>query len=238
LSMIHPAGWRKPNTEKGKFTGMFEEMSQKNQMIYLEIHNTKDGQKMFQCGTRYDWYVLQKVKSKKRTKVLDEKGEINEINMNEWEWLPNYKIIYIKSILGSNIFCPIIYNRTNYGCDKDYVSKEKTRIFKYPLVHSTNLSGVRYLYSKYKDKGHFGIPKIIFGQTGINNIIIDYKGKYGMTDNSMGIHITSLDEGKKIKKALETASFKDILKACMFGNFRIDWRLFTYFRKDFWKEFI
>ena len=24
----------------------------------------------------------------------------------------------------------------------------------------------------------------------------------------------------------------------MWSNFRIDWRLFTYFKKDFWKEFI
>ena len=38
LLFVHPPGWRKPNTEKGKFYGMFEDMTKNNQMIYLEIH--------------------------------------------------------------------------------------------------------------------------------------------------------------------------------------------------------
>ena len=36
----------------------------------------------------------------------------------------------------------------------------------------------------------------------------------------------------------QSIEFKNIIKSCLWGNFRIDWRLFTYFRKDFYKEFI
>ncbi len=32
----------------------------KNTMIYLEIHDAKDGMNQFNCGTRHDWYVLYK----------------------------------------------------------------------------------------------------------------------------------------------------------------------------------
>ena len=47
LLVVHPPGWRKPNTKKGKFTKMFDLMTKQNQMIYLEIHGIKDGQKVF-----------------------------------------------------------------------------------------------------------------------------------------------------------------------------------------------
>ena len=28
-------------------------------MIYLSIHGIKDGKETFNCGTRYDWYLIQ-----------------------------------------------------------------------------------------------------------------------------------------------------------------------------------
>jgi type I restriction-modification system DNA methylase subunit len=60
LLFVHPSGWRKPNTKRGKFYGLYKEMSQNNQMIFLSIHGIKDGQKVFNCGTRYDWYLIEK----------------------------------------------------------------------------------------------------------------------------------------------------------------------------------
>jgi len=59
-----------------------------------------------------------------------------------------------------------------------------------------------------------------------------------MTQGAIGIIIINKDEGENIKKALLSDKFKSVLKACRWGNFRIDWKLFTYFKKDFWKEFI
>ena len=40
------------------------------------------------------------------------------------------------------------------------------------------------------------------------------------------------------KRALESSEFKDILNAMSFSNFQIDWRMFTYFRPDFYKQFL
>lgn len=50
--------------------------------------------------------------------------------------------------------------------------------------------------------------------------------------------ITSESEGIKIKSALESDKFNEFLKACRWSNFQIDYKMFKYFRKDFWKEFI
>ena len=82
------------------------------------------------------------------------------------------------------------------------MSKTKTEEFCYPCIHSTPKSGVRYMYSKVNDKGHFGVPKVIFGESGINNSVIDKDGIYGMTHGAMAIEITSNEE-LQIKKILE-----------------------------------
>lgn len=240
LLFVHPPGWRKPNTEKGKFYGLYNLMCVDNQMLYLEIHGIKDGQKVFNCGTRYDWYLIEKTNQYKHTIIVDEDGKHNEINLCELSWLPNSKIDLIQKILANdNEACSIIYNRSNYGSDnKKYISKKQNEEYKYPIIHTIPLSGIRYIYSSINDKGHFGISKVIFGDNGLNDAIIDMEGKYGMSENSMAIKVDNIEEAINIKKALLSNSFKEIIKSCIIGNFRIDWRLFKEFKKDFWKEFI
>lgn len=240
LLFVHPPGWRKPNTEKGKFYGLYNLMCIDNQMLYLEIHGIKDGQKVFNCGTRYDWYLIEKKKKYKQTIIIDENGEQNHYELSNFSWLPNSKIDLIQKILTTNNeACSIIYNRSNYGSDnKKYISKQQNEIYKYPIIHTIPLSGIRYIYSSINDKGHFGISKVIFGDNGLNDAIIDMEGKYGMSENSMAIKVDNIEEATNIKKALLSNNFKEIIKSCIIGNFRIDWRLFNEFKKDFWKEFI
>ena len=58
-----------------------------------------------------------------------------------------------------------------------------------------------------------------------------------MSQHAMAI----VDEKEKledIKKAIESVEFKKILDACKWSNFAIDWKLFNYFKKDFWKDFV
>ena len=241
LLFVHPPGWRKPNTERGKFYGLFDLMTKQNQMLYLEIHNVKDGQKVFNKGTRYDVYLIKKTNQYKNTIIVDEDGKHSEINLSELSWLPNSNILEINNILAKNDDdqCPIIYNRSNYGSDnKKYISKQQNEIYKYPIIHTIPLSGIRYIYSSINDKGHFGISKVIFGDNGLNDAIIDMEGKYGMSENSMAIQVDNIEEAINIKKTLLSNNFKQLIKSCIIGNFRIDWRLFKEFKKDFWKEFI
>jgi hypothetical protein len=239
LVFVHPSGWRKPESERSKYTGLFELMTKKNQMVYLSIHNTDDGMKTFKCGTRYDWYLIKKTPKYQDIAVKDENGKMWMLDLNKWKFLPNYDFKKLYSLLskGKGKSCDIIYNRTNYGSDKNYVSSDKTKEYKYPLIHSTPKSGMRYMYSKRNDLGHFGISKVIFGETGINNPVLDMKGKYGMTQQTMVIPISDILQGKEIQKALESKKFQSILNACSWSNFRIDWRMFKYFKKDWYKQF-
>jgi hypothetical protein len=241
LCFVHPAGWRKPNSKKSKFNDLFKLMTKDNTMLKLTIRGLKDGNRVFNCGTRYDYYLIQYIPNNNYlTYINDEDYNIHYINLSEWEFLPNKNYIFIKNIItrNSDDQLSIIYSANLYETRKKYVNKDKTYEFQYPLIHSTPKTGIRYMYSSIKDKGHFGISKIIFGDSGFDYVIIDNSGMYGMTQHAIGIKIDNIIEAKNYKKALESKLFNNVLNSCSWSNYQIDWRLFTYIKKDFWKEFI
>lgn len=238
LLFVHPPGWRKPESSNSKYNGLFKLMTSQNQMIYLEIHDTKDGMKVFQCGTRYDWYLIEKTATYKNTTIKSQNKEVSSVDLSKWTFLPNEQIEKICKLLKTpaDEKCNIIYGVSNYETRKTWVNDKESPEYKYTLVHSTPQKGVRFMYSSRNDNGHFGIPKIIFGDSGIYNVVVDIDGKYGMTQHAMGIQIDNMNEGSEIKRVIESKEFKEILDACSWSNYQIDWRLFTYFKKDFWKE--
>ena len=240
LLFVHPPGWRKPNTDRGKFTKLFDLMTKQNQMLYLEIHGIKDGQKVFNKGTRYDLYLIKKKSQYKNTNIVDEDGKQIEISLSGLSWLPNSNILEINNILAKNDDerCPIIQSMSAYEPRKKWMSSKETSEFKYPCVHSTPKSGIRYMYSKVNDRGHFGVSKVIFGDSGIYKPVIDMEGKYGMTQHSMAIQVTNLEEATVISKVIESDKFDKIIQSCLYSSYAIDWNIFKEFKKDFWKEFI
>jgi hypothetical protein len=241
LSFINPSSWRKPNTEKCKNYGLFKLLTNTNTLKYLEIHNTKDGMKTFKCGTRYDWYIIENKKNNNyKTIIKDEIGNINNICCNNWNFLPNYMFNEIEKILCfDNENLKIMYSRNNYGSDKKYVNNQKDDTFKYPVIHKFNKNELVKYYSSRNDLGMFGIKKIIFCKSGISNIYNDKNGKYGLTEYSIGIEYDNKKESEKIINALsnntfKNNTFKNILKACSWSVFGLEWRIFTYFKKDFY----
>jgi hypothetical protein len=248
LVYVHPNAWRKPVSEKSKNKGLYELMTKDNTMIYLEIHDSKDGLKTFQAGTRYDWYVIKASKNANyKTIIKDQLGITSKINLNTLDFLPNYKFESLLPLLAKPGDEKFPINRGKYHTTrKDLVSSVKTSNFKYPLIHSTNknkvdkktgniISGIRKMYSSRKDKGDFGMSKVIFGESGINDVVIDLKGEYGMTEGAMAIKISTKKEGDELKNYLLSSEFQEILKACKWGNFRVEWNLFAYFKKYFYK---
>ena len=81
----------------------------------------------------------------------------------------------------------------------------------------------------------FGISKVIFGDSGINEPVIDLDGKYGMTQHAIGLVVTSKTDATRASTFLKSNFFKNILMSCAYSGFQIDWRLFTYFKAHFWE---
>lgn len=241
ICFIHPNGWRKPNTEKGKFYGLFRKMTSENTLLYLEIHDTKDGMMHFKCGTRYDWYILQKKKNMNhKTIILDQNSVSYEIDLIKYNWLANCELTLIDKLIADKDEekCQILYSRSNYGADKKWISKIETKEFKYPVVHSTPKDGYRFVWSNRNDNGFYGIKKVIFGESGIYNPIIDINGKYAMSQGAMALVIENIDEGNELSKFLCSKTFNKIIKACLWSSFRIEWGMFKDFKRRFYEGLI
>lgn len=239
LLFVHPTLWRKPQSEKSS-TRLVNSIMMSKQFHHIEMHDSSDGMKTFNAGTRYDFYLLENCNIYKNTIINGEDRKDISINLTNYSFIPNYNLdIFNKIVADENDEkCSIIFNRTNYGTDKDWVVETETNVYKYKLIHSTPKKGTRYMYSSRNDKGHFGVSKVIFGESGIGDVIIDINGEYGMTQCAMAIKIKDVEEGEVIKQVLLSEKFNGFLKTVMWSNFRIDWRLFSYLKKDFWKEFI
>lgn len=245
LVFVNPTGWRKPASVHSRYKIFFKLMAHEHTMLYLQMHNLKDGIKIFNAGTRFDFYVIKKTPNTNfKTKILDETKKVNFLNLNEWSWLPNSNFDFIKKFIIKTDELPPFKNSKvcfSYLFEprKPFVNKVKTDIFKYPLIKSTNKSGIVYLYTSRKEGGHYGISKVIFGESGINKkVIIDMEGKYSMSNQAYGLRVDNLQHAKDLKKALESDAFGEIIKQCSFGNFRIDWRIFCYFKPDWYKIFL
>lgn len=236
---IHPPGWRKPGSE------LFHSMTKENHMLYVEMHHFSDGLVLFDAETRYDWYVIKGgAHDNCLSTIKDMHGNLHLMTLSDKLFLPNYFLSTIYSLECKNRdkCVPILYNRTQYGSDKYWTQSEKDSEYKYPLVHSTPKKGIRYYYTNTlnppvrKKIKMFGVSKVIFGEGGAHNPLIDMDGKYGMTGCAMAILVSSLHEAKLLCQILKSDAFKQFVNAMSVGYFRIDWKLFLHFKADFYKN--
>lgn len=213
-------------------------MCKQNQMHYLEMHNINDGIRTFKCGTKYDWYILEKNSKYTTSRIKDERGTENILDLSQWCWLPNFNFELIPTLIAKrdDKKCEVIYSRTNYGSDKKHVSKKSDLEYKFPLIHTiTKSNGIRYMYSSTDANGHFGVPKVIFGDSSISSCVLDEHGVYGLTEHAIGLCHPHSSQLVLIKNYIESQYFNDnILHACMWSNFQIDWRLFASFKDTFY----
>ena len=243
ICFVHPATWRKPQSPRSKVRDLFSMMTREHNMLYLSIHSPEDGKKTFNAGTRYDWYVAKNEPANgDNTTIRDEKGKVSEVPLGRYGWLPNSDLSTVLSMVdeNANLMEPdsgkLVSKRYAYGMMNPKTNKEEDSEFCYPLVHSTPKKGTRYYFSSTNDAGHFGIPKVIFGESGINDVIIDISGEYGMTEGAMAIPIESQKDAETLKKYITGEDFRNILNACSWGNFRIERSLFESFKKGFWRN--
>jgi hypothetical protein len=239
LVYVHPSGWRKPDglnvKSKSKYDGLYKLMTNDNHMMYLNINDTGEGLKVFKCGTRFDWYIMQKCNSDKPTTIIDEVNIEFICDLKTVPFLPNKNIKYVTSIISCNSDDNITVLRPGSDPRRDYVSDTKDDVFEHTLVYSTPKNGTRYKYCNVKkDSDHFNIKKIIFGDSGISeNSVIDKTGEYGIACHSIGIELE--DDFERVKEYMLSDEFTKFIDSCSWSNYQLDWRLFTYLKKDFWK---
>ena len=228
LLFIHPSSWRQINNE------LFELMKTK-QIIYLEIHNEKDGMKTFSCATRYDFYLLRNCYCETLTKIKGEDNIIVNINLKEWNFIPNMMFNEIQNICNETQKLDVMNYRSNYGADKKHVSNIKNNEFKYPVIYSIDKSNEPNLrWSNTNDNGHFGLSKFIFSNG--SGFILDNNGIYGLTQWAYCIY----DEPiffNKILKCFHNNKFKKIIKAIQLDSSTYNIKVMKLFNKNFYEKF-
>lgn len=240
LVYVNPPGWRKPSNDKADFAGMFDLMTKDHQMIYLSIHQDKETFNL-KSALRYDWYVIQNKVASTATTISDIDGVKCKVNLKKYSFLPNGQIEFIQKITSSSKKCNLIYNRSNYGSDKKWVSDTETDEFCYKLVSGVNAKGVSYKFSKVNDRGHFGIPKVIFGDSGSKGFthpVIDINGEYGMTQHAMAIPCKDLEEAEKIASVMRSPKFQQMIADYLiYSQFQVEYLTIAELNHGFWNEF-
>ena len=240
LSFINPAKWRAPD-KKRELKQMWDLFINSNP-IYLKIYGFSDTKQLFGGGaiTRIDYYVLQKSKKYDYTTINDEKNNEYKIDVKKWSFLPNYDFNNIQKIMTTeDNGIKVIYSSSTYDKRQNHMKITKTTEFKYPVKHSHTIKEGDIIYwSNTKDKGHFGEPKVILTKGLYIYPYNDYEGKYGMSNYSFGIPITSKKQGDDIVKALNTNDFLEIINATKWSSGFTDHNMFKYFKPDFYKSFL
>jgi hypothetical protein len=253
LVAVHPDGWRQP-------FGIFKDVQNKiksKEILYLELHDYSDGVKIFGAATTYDFYCLHNVLNTKLTKIKCIDGIIEMVNISKMEYIPNGKIKEFEKLVAKEgeqknqiIFdstyhtqrVQILNSSSNYETRKSHISKERTEEFKYPCVYTTlSTDVVNFWYSNTNEKGHFGIPKVIWSNGTASKPIIDFNGEYGLTQFAYAI-VDDIDNLPYIQKAMLNPKFIEIMNfrngnGHKFGH-RYNHKVISLLRKDFWKEFI
>ena len=231
MCMVHPSLWRRPQHKTWNLLTQF-------QILHLDIHDTQDGMRVFNAGTRYDWYVLNKTPTHTTTTIRFEDGEILDIDLRGRKFLPNKNILFIDTFVNGENLCKVIHSCSDYEIRKPWMNKTQTETHVYPCVNSILIDGsINWWYSDRNDNGHFNIPKIIISDS-TGYLLNDFDGNYGLTSHSLGIVVENRSISILMEKALNSKKFKEVGDSIKWSSFWVDPRFFKYLNKDFYKQFV
>ena len=255
LVAVHPDGWRSIGNGFKKVKNLLKS----KQMLYLELHNTNDGFERFGAYTTYDFYCVRNTENlgnfNTKIKCMDDfmkkedgtieriKGVIERADISKLSFIPNGMYDAFQKLMPKKgeETVNILYD-CNYHIQKEYVSKEQTEEFKYPVVYVTYKDGsMKLRYSSTNTKGHFGIPKVIFSNGGASCPVVDAKGEYAMTQFAYAI-VDDVQNLERIKQAMLNPEFWKLMSfsdgTTGVGRHRYNWKAIRLFRKNFWIDFL
>jgi hypothetical protein len=228
---IHPSLWRKPEHP------LFKKLSSIN-MLYLNMNSNKMGKRIFEADTHFDWYIAQMAEYCGQTAVVDEDEIKRDIDISKLPFIPGSNVDFIIKLLG----CPyinVLYS-TAYHNQSISISKTKSKDFSFPVVHTITRNGPKIVFSSDDSRGVFGIKNRVIVSTGRHiYTILDLNGSMGTTEGCFSIVACDEEEARNIKRAIDSQEFKEkVIQKTKWSNFRIDYKMFKCFRKNFWKDFV
>ena len=99
MTQVHPPGWRNVSGQYSKVKDAF--LSRR--LLYLQMHDLKDGQKAFGASTPYDFYVLHNLPAngtKTNIKCID--GTNDQRCLEKWSFIPGGMFDQIRALLAED----------------------------------------------------------------------------------------------------------------------------------------
>jgi len=237
LCAVHPSGWRNVS---GRFNETKKLMLSQN-IKHLEMYDKEQGIKTFGARTMYDWYVLQKSSPNGTTTIRNQDGTFSEVDLSKLPFVPSGQFDKIISLLAKEgeEKCELLHDAANYHTQKKWMSGKETDTFKFKCVYMVKANEEPvFKYSSVNNRGHFGIPKLMWGNGGYNmGSFIDLNGDYGQTQFAHSI-IDDVSRLPLIKQAFDSKDFRELMKCCDGGDSNVNRKVIALFRKDWWKEFV
>lgn len=239
VALIHPSGWRNIS---GRFKDV-QNLIKLNKTHYLSIHNEKDGKDIFGAETRFDYHITQKKSATNyETVIRFQDNKVSKLNITNMEFIPNGGIDDINFLVAKEgeERVNLLHDESSYAHRKVHMSKEQIGEYIYPCIYTVNyLSTPKLWYSSVNNKGHFGVPKIVWSNGRISSVgsFIDENGDYGIMEYGYAI-VDTVENLPLIKSAIDSAKFKNLMELCAVGQLTINHKVIATFKKDFWRHFI
>lgn len=105
LCVLHPPGWRLPADP------LLTRLTNLN-MVYLSIQDDRKGKAVFNCTTRYDWYVLRNEPSAGACTVRDDTGKVSLLDLRGLPFIVNSNFEVIQRLLApvGTETCRVLWN--------------------------------------------------------------------------------------------------------------------------------
>ena len=230
LLFVNPSLWRQVGHP-------LQTLMKSKQIIYIEIHDEKDGLKMFKCSTRYDIYLIQNKDYYGFTTIKTQLNELKCVDLRLWKFIPNFNFDIISKIIGDDEEkTTILHSESKYEVRRPHMSHTETEIYKYPCVYSIKRSNeISFKWSSINTNGHFGLSKFIFSNGA--GFCCDTNGEYGLTQWAYGIY-DNPENLCHIDKCFRSNEFNKLKESIHLDSSSYNIKVMKLFKKDFWKEFV
>lgn len=191
----------------------------KLQIHYINIHTAK---KYFKkIGSSFVWYLIEKTPAYKNIEIQGiwkKQLYTDFVKSEERNYIPLYYNSIIQSILNKTIdnkeilkFDVKTSSNLHKYTKKKFISKEKTDIYKYKLIHTPKQVVWSSVPHKYQEN-----YKVFISTTSYYGTFID---NCGMTQSIAFIQCKNEDEAISVNKVINHPMYKFINNICRYGNF-------------------
>jgi hypothetical protein len=222
--LVHPGIWRKPGHK-------LHDIMFGRQILYMEIHTKKEGMKLFNATTRYEWYIMKNCIPYTTSTVRFDDGLTQEIMINkELPCLVNR---------GMDIWDKLYQASKRLGCLETFCGgseqsskckQSETIETPYPFVNSTSkTNGVKIVWSKRAHPMQYE-KKVIYAN---NEVVVPFydSGKLGVTQHGLYCLVSSEREATTICRFLVSKLIRYIIAASKWSMFQTEYETFRYIPK-------